>query len=50
MKYLAMNYEDCTWHWHELGSKKANAMFGLKTNKFSDNVLLFIDNYRYNVI
>lgn len=50
MKYLAECYTDCTWQWYEQGSKKAKAMFGIKTNKFSDNVLLFIDNFRYNVI
>ena len=50
MKYLAECYTDCTWQWYEQGSKKAKAMFEIKTNKFSDNVLLFIDNFRYNVI
>lgn len=50
MKYLADTYKNCTWQWYELGSKGANNLFEIKTNKFSDNVLLFIDNFRYNVI
>lgn len=50
MKYLRDRYSSCSWQWYEIGSKKANDLYTIKTNKFSDNVLLFIDNFRYNVI